>query len=107
MRLMAQPWTRNQIMGWRHFLPQASFLEVRGRNAMELLIPFEALDDGLAYVATRIGVKARLMHTNQSRRGDYRSYFTDESAALVARIYANDIVLTGAKFDDGARLRRS
>ncbi len=107
MRLMAHPWTRNQIMGWRHFLPQASFLEVRGKNAMELLIPFEALDDGLAYVATRIGVQARLMHMNKSKRGDYRGYFTDESAELVARVYANDIVLTGAKFDDGARLRRS
>lgn len=107
MKLMRHPWTRNQIMGWRHFLPQTSFLEVRGRNAMELLIPFEALDDGLANVATRIGVTVKQAHQNRSQRGDYRQYYSDEDAALVARIYAADIVLTGARFDDGGRRRMS
>ncbi len=102
MQLLARPWTRNQIMGWRHFLPQTAFVEINGRNAMELLIPFEALDDGLASAATRIGAKWTPVHTNRSERDDYRRYFDDDSAALVAQIYAGDIALTGARFDDGA-----
>ncbi len=100
MRLLARPWTRNQIMGWRHFLPQTAFVEVDGRNAMELLIPFEALDDGLAYAANRIGVTWKPAHTNRSERDDFRRYYDDDSAALVAQIYAGDIALTRASFDD-------
>ena len=103
MRLMAQPWTRNQIMGWRHFLPQTAFLEVRGQNAMDALIPFEALNDGLADAARKIGVAYKPAHVNRSRRSDYRAYYTDDAAALVARLYAKDIALTGARFDDAPR----
>lgn len=103
MGLMRHPWTRNQIMGWRHFLPQTTFLEVRGQNAMNLLIPFEELEEGLTHVAALIGAKARLAHRNSSRRGDYRQYYTDEDAALVARLYAADVAMTGARFEDGGR----
>ncbi len=102
MRLMARPWRRNQIMGWRHFLPQTCFLQVRHVNAMDLLIPFESLDDGLADVGARIGVKLTPAYANRSKRGDYRRYFSDEDAELIAHIYAKDIALTGARFDDGA-----
>jgi len=99
---LQSPWRRNQIMGWRHFLTQKSFLEVDGGIAVDRLIPFQALNDGLADVAREIGVALQPAHVNKSKRGDYRRYYTDEGAELVAKIYQDDIALTGAAFDDPA-----
>ena len=59
------------------------------------------------WIGSRLGVTVKAAHRNRSSRGDYRRYYSDDTAALVARIYAADIVLTGARFDDGDRSVRS
>ncbi|MEM7267628.1 MAG: sulfotransferase family 2 domain-containing protein [Pseudomonadota bacterium] len=96
---LTQPLFRNQVIAWRHFLPQSLYLNIGGACAMDQLIAFDRLDHELADVAEKLGTSYERSHENQSRRGDYRSYYTDDSAELIARLYAEDVALTGAVFD--------
>lgn len=96
---LRRPWFRNQALAWRHFAPQSSFVEIGGRLAVDRLIRFERLDEEIAEVAARIGAVYRPRRLNGSERGDYRRYYDDDGAALIAEIYAADLRLTGASFD--------
>ena len=61
---------------------------------------FENLDLDFAFVSRRIGVSARLPKLNASvPRPDYRKFYSDCTAELIGRKYAEDIERFGYDFD--------
>ena len=94
---------RNRILAWRHFLPQ-SYWVAGGGGRVTRLVAFERLDEEMEEIAAAIGAAYLPRRLNSSRRADYRSYYDDRGAEQIGRLYAADVSLTGAAFDDGRRL---
>jgi hypothetical protein len=66
------------------------------------LARYERLEGDFAEACRRIGIPAPgLPHQRQSRdrQKDYRSYYSDATAELVARHFARDIEILGYRFD--------
>jgi len=77
-------------------------IDLRGRLLVDFLGHYEALEEDFHRACWRIGITPPVMpHRRRApdRRGDYRSYYTDETAELVARHFARDIELLGYGFD--------
>jgi len=77
-------------------------------DAGELLVDFvghyESLRDDFAAVCARVGAEARfLVHENRSQHRGFRDYYTDETRAIVADAYKDDIDFFGYDFH-GSRL---
>jgi hypothetical protein len=49
-------------------------------------------------IKTAIGIDAQLPHLNASKRAGYRDYFDDETRAIVADWFREDIDLFGYRF---------
>lgn len=77
-------------------------IDLHGKVLVDFIGRYESLHDDFEDACRRIGIKApELPHKRQAKdRGkDYRSYYTDELAALVAERFAPDIELFGYTFD--------
>lgn len=77
-------------------------VDLHGRLLVDFLGRYETLHEDFADVCRRIGIAPRpLPHRRQAtdRRKDYRSYYSDELAELVARHFEPDIRLLGYRFD--------
>lgn len=77
-------------------------IDLRGRLLVDFLGRYETLHDDFAEACRRIGIAApQLPHKRQARDRDkdYRSYYTDELAELVASHFEPDIRLFGYAFD--------
>lgn len=77
-------------------------IDLHGKVLVDFIGRYENLHDDFAEACRRIGIKApELPHKRQAKdRGkDYRSYYTDELAALVGERFAPDIELFGYTFD--------
>lgn len=87
-----------QAGGMRH---QADYvLGSDGRLIVDRIGYFERLEEDFAEICRRIGVPAFLPPPKaHAPRGDYRSFYSDETRDLVARAYARDIELLGYSFD--------
>lgn len=60
----------------------------------------ETLHDDFAEICRIIGLSdLPLPHKNRSSERDYRTYYTEETGALVARAFAEDVELFGYTFD--------
>ncbi len=81
------------------FTPQITFLKDGfGQLNMDFTGRFENLQQDFASIAEKLKLKAELPHLNQSRADDYQSFYSAQSQALVARLYAEDIEEFGYKF---------
>ena len=60
---------------------------------------FEALPDEVETLRRRLGIRLDMPHKNRSDRRDYRSYYTDELAEIVARKNERLISAFGYRFD--------
>jgi hypothetical protein len=80
--------------------PQYDFLfDERGRALVDFTGRFERISQDADAIFSRVGLHgADLPHVNASARGEVREYYDDETAALVARIYARDIETFGYTF---------
>lgn len=90
--------------------PQADCVtDQHGNLIVDFIGRYERLEDDFAHVCRRIGVPTPpLPHRRQAReRTDYRRYYTDETARLVAVHFAADIARFGYAFDDPATLVRA
>lgn len=59
----------------------------------------EEMQSSYEEACRRIGIPSRpLDRVNQSRRGDYRNYYTSELKDAVAKLYARDLELFGYEF---------
>lgn len=74
------------------FLPQSDWVtDEAGEYLVDFVGRFERFEDDFQHVCDRIGVTKSLPHKNKSSRGHYRTYYTDETAGIVARYFAEDI----------------
>jgi hypothetical protein len=77
-------------------------IDLRGRVLVDFIGRYEQLEADFAAVCRRIGITApALPHRRHSadRERDYRSYYTPETAELVAEHFRPDIELLGYRFD--------
>lgn len=86
--------------------PQTDYLiDLHGKMLTDHLGRYESLQDDFDLICQRIGVPSvRLPHKRHStdRSSDYRRYYTDETAELVARHFRRDIELLGYRYDPAA-----
>jgi len=79
---------------------QKDFVYARhGNQLVDFVGKIENLSDDFDHVCKRIGIDAKLPHENASKHDAWRSYYTDETAALIAEAYAPDIEAFGYTFE--------
>jgi hypothetical protein len=77
-------------------------VDLHGEVVVDFIGRYERLPEDFAEVCRRIGIRApALPHRRRAedRDQDYRSYYTDETAGLVARHFARDIETLGYRFE--------
>lgn len=77
-------------------------VDLHGYVIVDFLGHYEQLQEDFFTVCRRIGISGRtLPHKRKAaeRSRDYRSYYTDETAELVAEHFARDLELLGYRFD--------
>jgi hypothetical protein len=83
---------------------QSDYLvDLHGNLIVDFVGRYERLQDDFGEACRRIGIRVpELPHRRQAtdRRQDYRSYYTGDTAALVAARFAPDIDRFGYRFDD-------
>ena len=80
---------------------QSTFVvDKQGNQIVDFIGRFENLTDDFEFVCQRIGWDLELPHENVSEHAEYRSYYSDETAALVADHFAEDIARFGYSFDE-------
>jgi hypothetical protein len=62
-----------------------------GRLLLDFIGRFEQLDEDFAEVCRRIGVRAELPHVKTTSHAHYRDFYDDETRAIVARAFAQDL----------------
>ena len=94
------------IRSGRHFKPQADYLCLPGKKETELdfIGLYENLRADYDHVRRVLGTGVALPAANvtKSKHKDYRSYYTDETRAIVAKAYREDIELLGYTFDNSS-----
>lgn len=69
-----------------------------GREYARLFIRLEALTEDAAPLWAHLGFRLDIPHLNASARGEYRRHYSDRSAAILAKIAAEDIARFGYRF---------
>lgn len=97
---------RGSVRLGRHFKPQAEYLCLPGKTTSELdfIGLYENLRADYDHVRKVLGTGTALPANNvtKSKHKDYRSYYTDETRAIVAAVYREDIALLGYTFDNSS-----
>jgi hypothetical protein len=90
-----------QFLKAKHFMPQSRLVcDEDGRVLLDFVGRFEALDEGVALIAERTGLRgAAVPHTNASRHGRYTDYYDAATRQRVAEVYARDIRVFGYEFE--------
>lgn len=74
------------------FRPQADWVtDERGNLMVDFVGRFERLEEDFRHVCDQIGAEASLPHKNKSSRDPYPTYYTEDTANIVARYFAEDI----------------
>ncbi len=80
---------------------QSTFVvDKQGNQIVDFVGRFENLTDDFHFVCGQLGWDLELTHENASEHSEFRSYYTDETAALVADHFAEDITRFGYSFDE-------
>ena len=102
-RRMVSEMTFDEYIRWRvdeDVNLQRDFVYDRhGTQLVDFVGKIEHLSDDFATVCSRIGIPATLGHENSSKHDAWRSYYTDETAALIAEAYKDDIETFGYSFE--------
>jgi hypothetical protein len=103
-RELVSSMTFDEYIRWRvvedKHLQSSFVLDAQGNSIVDFVGRFENLRDDFAHVCDTIGWNLELPHENASRHSTFRSYYTDETAALVGEHFAEDIERFGYSFDD-------
>ena len=82
-----------------HLLEQYKFItDSQGKVQVDFVGRFESLEEDFQRVCRRLGMVRTLPHLNRSEHGDYRSYYDEETRAVIAERYRTDIELFGYEF---------
>ena len=77
-------------------------IDLRGAIVVDFVGRYERLEDDFAAICRRLAISSPpLPHRRRAveRRSDYRAYYDDETAELVAKWFAPDIERLGYRFD--------
>src|SRR5690625_4132705 len=77
-------------------------VDLQGQLIVDLIGKYESLADDYARICAQIGIPAKALphkRKSQDRKRDFRSYYNDETAELVAHRFERDITLFGYTFD--------
>lgn len=94
-------WLRpERLWAYTHFRPQSYYLfHPDGQLEVDLVGRFERLQRSFEQISSELGISADLPHRNRApRQRDYRQYYSDEAAEIVADVYQRDIELLGYTF---------
>ncbi len=93
----------DDFIRWQALYPAApqknSVADDDGTLLVDFLGRFENLAGDFRSLCQRLQIKAALPHINAGVRRDYRSYYTDRTAALVGVSFREDIEYFGFAFD--------
>jgi hypothetical protein len=79
-----------------HFVPQHVFISNPfGKIIVDFLGRFENIEEDFAEIAKRIGVDARLPHSNSSARKDFKDYYSEDTRKIAYNIYKRDFEMLG------------
>ncbi|MBK1691833.1 sulfotransferase family 2 domain-containing protein [Ectothiorhodospira mobilis] len=94
-----RPW--NYLLDTALELQRDYVVDLHGRTIVDFIGHYESLQADFDQVCRRIGLPGiPLPHRRRAEgRDDYRRYYSDETAALVAEHYRPDIELFGYRFD--------
>lgn len=97
------------FLGIRYFKPQWKYLtDHTGSVPMDFVGRFEQFEDDLAIALKAIGLRRSVIrHRKQTKRKDYRDYYSSSSRGVIASVYARDIDLFSYEFENGTRRRNS
>lgn len=93
-----------KIRAFPHFRPQCDYICLaKNRPGVDFIGYFENLDEDFSYICQQLKVNPTLqsLNRNDSRKRDFREYYTAETREIVARVYADDIQVLGYSFDNG------
>ena len=83
-----------------HFVPQHRFIcDSEGRIRVDFLGRFERVAEDWREISQRLELPTELGHHNRSRHRHYAEFYTPETAAIVAEVYARDIELFGYRLE--------
>lgn len=76
----------------RMFMPQVDWIcDEQGTILVNFVCHFENLNQDFEHVCRQLGKKATLPHLKASKRDSYQKYYDDETIAIVAHWFAEDI----------------
>lgn len=93
-----------KIRAFPHFRPQCDYICLaKNRPGVDFIGYFENLDEDFSYICQQLKVNPTLqsLNRNDSRKRDFREYYTAETREIVSRVYADDIQVLGYSFDNG------
>jgi hypothetical protein len=73
--------------------------DAAGHQLVNFIGRYERLTDDFAEVCKIVGITVTLGRENATRHKDYRCYYSDETAEIVASLYHNDCRVFGYTFD--------
>jgi hypothetical protein len=88
-----------------HFRPQCDFICLeKNRPGVDFIGYYENLAADFQYVCRKINSQAALLAMNRTagREKDFREYYTEETKAIVADVYADDLRVLGYAFDNSS-----
>ena len=81
------------------FMPQFEWISNRsGEIAVNKIMRFESLSSEFEELAHILGRRSTLPHVKKSDRGDYRKYYDEETAEIVADWFDKDVSQFGYQF---------
>lgn len=80
---------------------QSDYLvDLHGNSQMDFIGRYERIEEDFKAVCDYIGVSMSLPHKRKGKRGkDYREYFADDTAEMVAKHFAKDIAMLAYNYD--------
>lgn len=101
LKLESDPHFLEKILSWVHFCPQVSFLQDEtGRIAVDRIVKLENISSDISLLCKDLNLPDKQMiKDNQSKRGSYQDYYTEETKSIVAKIYKEDIQQLGYNFE--------
>ena len=82
------------------FMPQTDWIcDEQGNVLVDFVGRFETLEQDFLAVCRATGRTASLPHLKPSGRGDYRSIYSDDAAAIVETWFLRDITKFGYRFE--------
>lgn len=91
---------RREVLSFKHFRPQYSFVCLEGKQpCVDFLGRYENLTADFEFVCRKLNVESKLRRENQnSSRGDFGKYYTQETRQIVGEVYSDDVEIFGYSF---------